>query len=203
MFNAPWAPVLDPVAARYAPYLRRRKHQGAYTWHRDDILDGCRRLLGICERLARALHLARGLLASGWFHVIDLFTPVRADLLDPAAAARTHASSVELVAEVDSFIDGLSTALREALWCLVNRYDDVTAADWTASAIGRRRQRSAEAVYHQRRKVERALRDFLAPLEETDRILAIEHLYARFAALTDVSADPGEGSGEESSGAAA
>lgn len=200
VFTAPWAAVLDRVAADHAPYLRRRRHQGTCTWQGDDILDGCGRLLRICRRLARALHLARGLLRSGWFHVVDLFSPVPVELLDVGSS--TDMPSLEVVAEVDTFVDRLSPPMREALWCYVNRYNDLPDAGWTALAISRREHTSREAVYRRCRQVERALREFLADLEATDRLLAIEYLCHRFEAAGATARGEDE-PGEESSGAAA
>lgn len=202
VFTASWAPVLDPVAVDHLPYLRRRRHQGTWTWHGDDILDGCTRLLRICRRLVRALHLARGLLRSGWFHIVDLFAPMPASLLDLTGSPPVGPTS-ELSLEVDDFVKALSSSMREALWCLVNQHNDLPDTRWTALAISRRWETSPEAVYHQRRKVTRALKAFLETLEPTDRLLAIDCLHRQFATLCEAPVTGDGDQDEESSGAAA
>lgn len=204
LFTGPWSPVLDPVRGAHSPYTRRRRHHGAWTWHADDILDGCRRLLGVCRRLVRALHLARGLLDSNWFHIVGLFDPVPLDELDASAAARSPLVT-PLFDELDAFVDELPDGLRDALWCLINRYEQVSCTRWATSTVARRWRVSSQTIYNRRREVEQALRCFLEDLEPTDRLLAIDHLRARFAAMTSGSTGPipPTSHAEESSGAAA
>lgn len=203
LFDRPWWPILQRHATEFAPYLRRRAYGGSWTWHSDDILDGCERLLGLCARMCRALHLARGLIASGWFHIVDLFSPMPAEAIERATQPASSADGV--LEATHAFVDQLSERRRDALWHLVNRYEEVPITRWTARALSARWGTSEQTVYNERARVERALRRFLDGLEPTGRVVAISVLGARFDALDVRVEHPPIGSepSEESSGAAA
>lgn len=157
-YRGNWWDLLESTDISSPFYTRRIWRNGCLTYADEDLTDGCRRLLGLCKRLAAARRLATGLIRSGWYHLVDLFSPVAAPNLI-AMASQEHKPSAptefldDMTAWADELLEALSRREHIALMCLINQVLGYPRPEWKTDRIAIRLGVTRQTIYNDRRKL--------------------------------------------------